>query len=964
MRTDELLSILRQELDGCGPDIDGALMAWLGDPAGSVGHAHALHGHLRRMSAACGVIGLDGIAAVFAWIGESGQSLAEELQRANAPEEAALGAWLSWLAGWQPSLARFFECKSQDDSISVIVDFVAQSPRPMRLSELHVLADALRRGPSLPAEMADEAAQSDNDATDDDVSLQLPDDTDAGLLDLFLQESPAQLARLASFVQAMIEGRASAADLVEAQRVAHTFKGSGNIIGIRGVGRLAHHIEDVLAFSASAPSMQTNSMLRDLQQAVACLDQMVYTLRGDEQAPTDGRHWMQRMIEWGRVIRSGGLMSEDAAMPSHERAHGGSPDAKAEPGDAPLAAEREPAELRTPAPNSGVEAAPEANAAPPSAAEPAAVLRVELGVVERLVRRAGQGLVQHGRMNEHVRVIEHHTKQLMASNGRLLQYLRSLEIAVDRQAVSLQEKADETSAFLDPLEMDRYNELHALTRFAAEMAADELDHARGAQQELEHATAILRKHATDLREQHREMNMLRLVPVRNIVARLRRTVSQAAAATGKQVRLVVEGDQVKVDSGMLERLTEPLLHLLRNAVDHGIETPADRALLGKPACGEVRIKVERAGGQIRIEAQDDGLGLDLGAIHARAKTLGMLDDQAEPTADDLSRLILLPGFSTRDEVTELSGRGVGLDVVAERVRAMRGKLAIRTEPLVGSTFTLTVPFGGGIEHALVVEVAQVQYALPSTSVALALAAVDGKAEGREFVHGQRRVPRVWLGTWLGQAEPPDLDATARPHVIVQAGGGEIALVVDRVVDSREMILQDTGNFLRRVPGIGGGVLRPDGRVIFTLDVESLSASDTPLRRREAVRLLPQKEQVARKHVLVVDDAISVRKSLQQLVQDAGFDVSVARDGQDALDVLSRRSVNIVLTDLEMPTLNGLELTKRVRNSPHLASTPIVMITSRSSDKHRSLAKSAGVDVFLTKPHSDERLLAEVRRLLA
>jgi chemosensory pili system protein ChpA (sensor histidine kinase/response regulator) len=958
LRTDELLNILREELDSCGPDIDGVLMAWLGDPKGSVAYAPALQEHLRRMSAACGVIGLDGIAAVFGWIAETGQSLAEETQHASAKEEAELGAWLTWLAGWQQALSRFFESPTQDDAASTIVDFVACSPRPMRLTDLQVVADALRRGPSVSSEMLEDTGQSDHDATDDDVSLQLPEDIDAGLLDVFLQESPAQLARLASFVQAMIEGRASAADMVEAQRVAHTFKGSGNIIGIRGVGRLAHHIEDVLAFSASDPSKPTESMWRDLQQAVACLDQMVYALRGDERAPADGRHWMQRMIDWGRAIRSGDLVSEDVDMVSPGRPGHGSAGAPQDPGNTPSAAMPESVQP------SVVETASDTNAPPPGEGEPAPALRIELEVINRLVRRTGQGLVQHGRMNEHVRVIELHAKQLMASNGRLLQHLRSLEVALDRQAVSLQEKADESSAFLDPLEMDRYNELHALTRFAAEMAADELDHARGAHQELEHAAAILRKHGTDLREQYREMNILRLVPVRNIVARLRRTVSQAAAATGKQARLVVEGDQVKVDSAMLERLTEPLLHLLRNAVDHGIEVPADRELLGKPACGEIRISVKRVGGQIHIEVQDDGVGLDLGAIHARAVSLGLLDDEVEASADEVARLILLPGFSTRNEVTEISGRGVGLDVVAERVRTMMGRLTIRTEPLTGSTFTLALPSGGGVEHALVVEVAEVQYALPSTSVALALAAVDGTVDGRELSYGQRRLPRVWLGAWLGQAEPADLETLARPHVIVHCGGGEVALVVDRVVDSREMILQDIGNHLRRVLGIGGGVLLPDGRVLFTLDIESLSTSDTPLRRLRGARQLPRTKTVARKHVLVVDDALSVRKSLQQLVQDAGFDVSLARDGQDALDVLHRRAVSIVLTDLEMPTLNGLELTKRVRNSPHLADTPIVMITSRSSDKHRLLAANAGVDVFLTKPHSDEHLMTEIRRLLA
>jgi chemosensory pili system protein ChpA (sensor histidine kinase/response regulator) len=918
MRSDELLAILREELDSCGPDIDGVLMAWLGDPAGSAAHAQALQRHLRRMSSACDVIGLAGITRLLAWIGETGLAVA-----ADAADEVALGTWLSWLVGWQQALASFFAGRDADDAVGAVVDFVAQSPRPMRLVELHELAHALRQGPSLPAGMADDVVQGDADATDDDVSLRLPDDIDPGLLEVFLQDSPDQLARLAGFVQALIEGRARAADLDEAQRVAHTFKGSGNIIGIRGVGRLAHHIEDVLAFAADERGSVPEAMLRDLQQAVACLDQMVYALRGDEAPPADARHWMQRMVEWARVIRSG------------------------EPVAVAL-----PAVVASPAP-----------APPPAQAETVAVLRVERTALERLVRRAGQGLVQLGRLNEHVRVIEQHAKQLMASNARLRQHLRSLEIAVDRQAVSLQEKAAEADALLDPLEMDRYNELHALTRFATEMAADELDHARGAHHEIESAGAVLRKQGLDLREQHREMNGLRLVPVRNIVARLKRTVAQAATATGRQARLVVQGDDVKIDSAMLEGLTEPLLHLLRNAVDHGFEPPDDRQLLGKPVCGEIRIHVERVGGHVRIEVQDDGLGLDLGAIRARARELGLLDDGVEPGADELSRLILLPGFSTRDEVTETSGRGVGLDVVAARVRAMKGRLGIRTEPLAGSTFALTLPSGSGVEHGLVVEVAQVQYALPSISVVRALAAADGVVDRREFVLGAQRLPRAWLGTWLGLAEPQDLGEVARPHVVVHAGGGEIALVVDRIVDSREMILQDIGNFLRRVPGIGAGVLRPDGRVIFTLDVEALCAADTPQRRLAAVRPLLPVEPVARKRVLVVDDAISVRKSLQQLVQDAGFEVSLARDGQDALDVLSRRVVDIVLTDLEMPDVNGLELTKRIRSSAHLADLPIVMITSRSSDKHRALAAQAGVDVFITKPHSDERLMAEVRGLL-
>lgn len=947
MRADELLSILQEEFDGCAPEIDAMLAAWRNDPAAGFEHARALQALMQRMSAACLVIGLEGMARVFDWIGESGHELAAEASARGRPAAAALDTWLGWLGGWHEALARYFQAHAGDDAASAIVDYVARSPRPMKLTDMHVLATALRQGPSLPPGDEDEFATSDADATEDDVSLALPGDVDTALFDVFVQESPAHLARLTAVAQAMLDGRASADDVLEAQRVAHTFKGSGNIIGIRGVAGLAHRIEDVLACAASQPLPAAHPMLHDLQQAVACLDQMVYALRGDEQPPADARHWMQRMIDWGRAIRAGDLDAGSEPAPVQE-----APNTAVEPEAAPLAA---------PAP---VAAAPAT--APTTETEPAAMLRIQLALVERLVRRAGQGLVLHGRLSEHLRMMEQRMAQLAASNARLQQHLRSLEIALDRQAVSLQETAHESGVTLDPLEMDRYTELHELTRFATEMAADEQEHAQGARAELERVVLGLRKHGVDLREQHREMNQARLVPVRNIVARLKRTVAQTAAATGKQVRLEVQGEHVQLDSATLERLTEPLLHLLRNAVDHGIERPDDRALLNKPAGGEIRLSFERDGSIVRIETRDDGLGLDLGAIHSRAQQLGLIDGQAEPTMDELTQMILLPGFSTRDEVTEISGRGMGLDVVAERLRSLKGGLAIRTEPLAGSTFTLTVPSSSGIEYVLLVEVVQQQYALPASSVVQVLPATDGSVEAGELVHGEQRMPRVWLGARLGLPEPGDLDTVPRPHVVVRSTHGETAFVVDRALDAREVVLQDVGHFLLRVPGVGGGVLRPDGSVTFTLDVEALAAPSTPWRQAAMKHhLMSRREPVARKRVLVVDDAISVRKSLQQLVGDAGFDVLLARDGQDALDVLlSQPSVNIVLTDLEMPRLNGLELAQRMRGSPRLASTPIVMITSRSSAKHRALAMNAGVDVLLTKPHSDEELLQEVRRLVA
>jgi len=928
MRLDDFLAVLRAEFAQAADDIDGALAAWMGDePANALAHCEPIVTTFDKLASVARMVGLEGQALAI-------EQLRDGVQLLAMSDDNAMAEGLGWMAMWREPLAASFEQPGDAVAAQAIVDHLAAGPAPLPDDAGTDLARLLRQLPELPRDDAESRAAAFAAPDEDDVSIAVPEDVDAGLYETFLADAPDQLALLGDTIRALARGTVEPAALTEAQRVAHTFKGSGNIIGIRGVGKLAHRIEDLLDFAIAQRGSLPAPMGRDLERAAATLDQMVCALRGEEEPPTDALAHLEALIDWARAI-------DDDSWVERVAADEGSTAAAA--------------------PAASSDTAP-ATAAPIEAtAETEAQVRVGAGRLDRLVRRAGQQLVQQGRLADQVRKLDDRLAAMISSHQQLEARLRELQAQIDRQGVSLQEKAAQAGDF-DTLEMDRYNELHTLARFVAEMSADGLDLAASARADAREAAAALIEHERALKAQHGELLGARLVPFRHIAARLRRNVSQTAATTGKRVQLVIEGEQTQLDGDVLERLTEPLLHLLRNAVDHGIEKNADdRALLGKPAEGTITLKVSRDGHTIHLECRDDGGGLDLNAIHAKAASLGLIDRNSEVDADALARTILLPGFSTRDAVTDVSGRGVGLDVVAERVRAMKGHLDIATEMLAGTTFTLRVPATTGSAHALVVEAGGERFALPTDSVVIGIAASQVDPRDGRLHLGDKSWPVKVLAPLLGLADRIDAP-TSRPAVVVRSGREEVALVVDRVLETRELILQDVGRLLRRARGVSSGALRSDGRVMFLLDADALGTAHQAV-QAGAAQALRQRMRTERRRALVVDDSHSVRKTLSQLLLDAGYEVRTARDGFEALDQLQRERADIVLTDLEMPNLNGLDLTRRMRNDETMRALPVIMITSRGTDKHRDGAAQAGVNAYLTKPYTDGELLNRVRELL-
>ncbi len=946
----DMIEVLRSEFAQDVPATEQTLFEWQQSPLEPPPGVTDLLSLQERFILAAESIGLPGLSAFLSRVRDvtmdlAFPGLAEEGTVASneVAVEAELG--LVWLGQWVDEVVAYLENPAHPLIVEHMVAYLSLCPQP--LSPQVVLEIAAQLLESRDASGDDDAdADVLEPAAPDDVAL-ASDNVDPELLHAMLVDAPQQLQVLEDAVRRWGEGAGTVADMLEAQRSAHTFKGSGNIIGLPGIGKVAHRLEDILEHAVEAlPSGNKPHppMVRDVTQAVYCLHQMVGFLQGEEAEPANALAVLQRLLDWVGWLRAG-------------EANLANPD--------PLP------EVSAEDPVLAMRSAHEVGEAGTARTRDSGTLRVNPNQLGRMLRRAGQSVIHAERLSRILLDTDEWLAEMERNNQVLADRLRELDVMVNSQVVQLREAQVEGANF-DPLELDRYDALHGLSRFISESARDSSALVKQARELTGQSSAIMRDESNALVDQHRELLTVRMVLVKSIVPRLRRIVAQTAGTTARKVELKVSGEDVTVDADVLSRLTEPLLHLLRNAVDHGIESPEDRAFAGKPEHGTINLTFQRAGDEMVLQISDDGRGLDLVAIEAKAVEYGLIKPNSNLSESELQRLILQAGFSTREAVTETSGRGVGMDVVNDRITGLKGRLDIASSYGQGCHFTLHVPVTSGVALALVVECADEQVALVQDQVISIVAAGLG-----EFSLGGNGVlmrvddatyPAYLLANWL------DLDAVTAAGVIERAPewiavlakgiNGTIALLVDAVHSSRELILQDVGRLTRRVPGIVGGALRPDGRPLFLVGATELERAVSSRARQGSSKIMRKRLEAKRTLVLVVDDAWSVRRSMEQLLQDAGYEVATAADGFEALDSLRARVPALVITDLEMPNLNGLELTRRIREVPAWSELPVVMITSRTSEKHRGMADDAGVNVYLTKPYQDNDLLGYVRTLAA
>ena len=970
-----MMELLRDEFAQELPATRETLALWQSTPLMPSDGVKDMLSLLERFAQAVQTVGMDGLAAYLNLIQNFTQQL---LESPASAQEHTLSA--AWLGQWVEEIHAYLENPAEPAVVESMATYLSMCPSP--IAEEHVLeiAGLLLTLPNMTAEDAEADALLHVEATDEDVALST-EDVDPELLYALLADAPQQLDDMEHAVTQWSSGACSEADMQEAMRSAHTLKGSGSIIGLPGIGKLAHRLEDILEYADDGlrtvdgmVQRPSEALARDVLQAVHCLQQMVSHLQGNEEAPDNAKVVLQRLLDWVILIHNGEIDMVDVAAPAVV------PSAAI----APIVIQAIEIKV-TDVANPAVMAKPVDSAKPNVAAkvQEAAELRLGVSQLSRMLRRAGQSIVHTERMSKLLSDTETWLVAMERNNQVLATRLRELDAMVNSQVVQLrvaQQDAQKDGANFDPLELDRYDALHGLSRFIGETARDSSALVQQARESTNKSTAMLRDEGYALVEQHRELLVARMVPVKTVIPRLKRTVAQTAIATGRKVNLQVTGEDMVVDADVLSRLAEPLLHLLRNAVDHGIELPQDRVHVGKPEQGTIYLDFQRNGEEMVLRVSDDGRGLDLVAIEAKAVSYGLIDAPGVLNETDLQHMILQPGFTTRDNVTETSGRGVGMDIVNDRITGLKGRLEIDSTIGLGSSFTVHVPVSSGVAKALVVECAGEVIALPlehvDSIVAAGLAQFSVSGNGIQLEYADNVYPAFSLAQWLELEDFSTDDMLQRAHtwIVVLAKGatGPIALLVDAVLESRELILQDVGLLTRRVRGVIGGALRADGRPLFLLGVSELQravnapkkSSSNSLSNASSVAALRKRLQVERTRVLVVDDAWSVRRSMQQLLEDAGYEVATAADGFEALERLRAKIPAVVLTDLEMPNMNGLELTRRMQDIPQWAEIPVVMITSRTSTKHRDEGFKSGVDVYLTKPYLDADLLAQVRTLSA
>jgi chemosensory pili system protein ChpA (sensor histidine kinase/response regulator) len=603
-------------------------------------------------------------------------------------------------------------------------------------------------------------------------------------------------------------------------------------------------------------------------------------------------------------------------------------------------------------------------AIPTQRAEPKATTRVPTQLLDDVVRMVGEMTIKIGELEQELKAASNHSRELIERDRAIQKRLFELENSVDIRGLAARHKLSAVQtkdAHFDSLEMDQYNEVQSLTRALIEEATDSRDLGVGLKDELAGLAGIVHQQQRLVRELQHLSSQTRMAPVETIVPRLQRNVRQTAASTNKQASLHVVGSDILVDNEVLNQLIDPLLHILRNAVDHGLETPSEREYLGKPREGRITLTVARRGQVVTVQVTDDGRGLNLDHIREKALERGLLEIDATPTDAEVARLTLLPGFSTRDAVTEISGRGVGLDVVATRLRALSGSIDIRSEYGRGMTIELRFQASLVATHALFVRDGGQVFGLASHTVQRAVPAValELKHEAGLLyaeVDAHRYVAHELSSlTGLTPASAPE----RRNLVIVDTDTGPIGVLVDAVLDANELVTRPAGRYVKRIPGVSGIGLSGDGSLIPLLDIAELARSPRENALRAAAQARSQAQNVRRSRILVVDDSLSVRRAVGTLLEDQGYDVTLARDGLEAVKSIDVARPDVVITDLEMPNMNGLELTTHLRSKSALAELPVIMITSRSMDKHRRQAMSVGVNVYLTKPYTDLELLQHV-----
>jgi chemosensory pili system protein ChpA (sensor histidine kinase/response regulator) len=763
------------------------------------------------------------------------------------------------------------------------------------------------------------------------------------LAELFLGEASELLTSYEQAIERWSNDLHNVEPLRTAMRNLHTLKSGAKLAAISSVGELTHKLESVVEALARDPRLGHSRWADMLSRSYDELHEMVEQVRNG-QMPAKPAELLRKLENDQTTIES-----QLEQLDKRDLAESG-----------------EQAEVKV------VSLADRQKQKEEEAKEAASrdVIRVRSEVLDNLVNLSGEASIFRSRLEQQVADLNFNLSEMSSTVDRLRDQLRNLEIETEAQVLYRREISGVDFDEFDPLEMDRYTRQQELTRSLLEAASDLMSIQETLETKVGDAEATLLAQGRVNTELQDRLMRTRMVPFNSIESRLRRMVRQISTELNKDVDLILESEG-EMDRTVIERMVAPLDHMLRNAIDHGIESKADRKKAGKQEKGTVHLSLSRRGNEVFIQIQDDGVGIRKDKVRARAISQGMIDESYNPTDRELFRLILQPGFSTAETVTQISGRGVGMDVVHSEILQLGGSLNISSEEGQGTTMTVRLPFTLSSNQALMVRVKGEPYAIPLSNITT-VARVSAKEvvdiyqdKDKTFSHlGQEFELR-----YLGQILDRNSDIVAPvdeyvPVLIVQGEDKPIAVHVDELIGSREIVVKNIGRQISTVPGISGASILGDGSVVLILDMQTLvdrfhewdfsheagMVQEAPVEDRIPV-------------VMVVDDSITVRKVTARLLQRNQFQVMTAKDGVDAITQLHDDIPDVMLLDIEMPRMDGFELATIIRHDERLKHIPIIMITSRTGEKHRERAEQIGVNRYLGKPYNEGALLSTIDEML-
>ena len=779
---------------------------------------------------------------------------------------------------------------------------------------------------------------------DDDIDA--VDVIDPDLFPIFEEEAAELLPLLGGALRQWAARPDNLGARTEVLRALHTLKGSARLAGAMRLGELSHRLESAIE-QLDVETVQTPD-IEPLQGSFDGLAANFAALRViSAQLPAEPVTVAPVKAETGVAV--------DAGLPVSQAPR------------AAVAKPQGPLELA------------------PSRATAGHSVRVRAQLLDRLVNQAGEVMITRSRMEARLGQLKGSMTDLTGNLERLRQQLRDIEVQSESQMQSRLALSKDSAAGFDPLEFDRFTRVQELTRMMAESVNDVATIQRNLQRTVEGAEDDLIAQGRQARELQRDLLRTRMVEFEGIAERLYAVVRQSSKETGKQIKLDITGGSIEMDRGVLDRMTPAFEHLLRNCVAHGIEAPDQRVAQGKPASGTITVDLHHEGNDVSVEFRDDGAGLNLPGIRAKAVLQGLIASETDLSDAEAANLIFLPGFSTATEVTGLAGRGIGMDVVRAEVNSLGGRIETTTKAGQGAAFRMVLPLTTAVTQVVMLRAGDLAVGVPANIVEIVrrvpIVELEAAYRTGTFEVAGEQIPFFWSGALL-QASQRSSEATTgktRPVIVLRSASQRIAMHVDEVLGNREVVVKNLGPQLSRLPGLAGMSVLASGAVVLIYNPVALATvygeqvratgSSLPL-GGVAVNVVTEAGGAVPIHaaaasgqvplVLVVDDSITVRRVTQRLLQREGYRVVLAADGLQALERLQDERPTVVLSDIEMPRMDGFDLARNIRADAALRDLPIIMITSRIAQKHREHAMELGVNHYLGKPYSDDELLSLIQ----